>query len=67
MAGLNGAGAAGAFFATVWAGEVTLLPALNVAPPLTQWGVEEIAIDALHHAIYAAVTSVAFELIESNS
>jgi hypothetical protein len=28
-----------------------MLPALDVAPPITQWGSEEIAIDAWHHLV----------------
>jgi hypothetical protein len=41
------------------------LPALEVAPPAVFWPKEEIAIDAFHHAVYAAATGLAYELIES--
>ena len=44
------------------AAQVTL-PALDVAPPAVFWPKEEIAIDAFHHAVYATVTGVAYELI----
>jgi hypothetical protein len=40
------------------------LPALEVAPPAVFWAKEEIAIDAFHHAVYAAATGLAYELIE---
>ena len=41
-----------------------MLPVLDVAPPLTEWGAQEVAIDAFHHLVYAAATSVAFSLLD---
>jgi hypothetical protein len=41
------------------------LPALEIAPPSPFWPKEEIAIDAFHHAVYAAATGAAYELIDS--
>jgi hypothetical protein len=40
-----------------------MLPVLDVAPPLTEWGAQEVAIDAFHHLVYAA-TSVAYSLLD---
>ena len=37
-----------------------MLPALDVAPPLTEWGAQEVAIDAFHHIVYAIATGVAY-------
>jgi hypothetical protein len=45
------------------AAQVTL-PALEIAPPAIFWPKEEIAIDAFHHAVYAAATGLAYQLIE---
>jgi len=39
------------------------LPALDVAPPFVFWGRKEVAIDLLHHAVYAVATGVAYELV----
>lgn len=64
LAGLDGPSAGAAFFAAVWGGEVISLPALGVAPPLTQWGPEGIGIDAIHHLAYALGTSFAYEVID---
>jgi hypothetical protein len=47
------------------AAQVTL-PALEIAPPSVFWPKEEIAIDAFHHAVYAAATGLAYELIAAN-
>ena len=41
-----------------------MLPTLSVTPPLTEWGVKEVAIDALHHLVYAGATSVAYSLLD---
>ena len=41
-----------------------VLPALDVTPPLTEWGTEEIAIDALHHLVYATATGMAYSLLD---
>jgi hypothetical protein len=41
-----------------------MLPALEVAPPLTEWGAKEIAVDALHHLVYAAATGAAYSLLD---
>ena len=47
----------------VWGSAQVTLPALEIAPPSLFWGAREVAIDALHHAIYAAATGAAHELI----
>ena len=59
--GLRGTPAAALFFTAVWGTELSMLPALGVAPPVTEWGRDEIAIDAGHHVVYAAVVSLAYE------
>lgn len=41
-----------------------MLPALKVAPPLTEWGAKEISVDALHHVVYATATGVAYSLLD---
>ena len=63
-AGLSGPAAAAAHFGAVWGSEQVMLPALDVTPPLTEWGMEEIAIDALHHLVYATATGMAYSLLD---
>ena len=53
-----------AHFAAIWGSDLVSLPALDVAPPVTMWGKEEVAIDLFHHAVYAAATAVAYELLD---
>jgi hypothetical protein len=63
-AGLTGARAAAAHFGAVWGTEQIMLPALGVAPPLWEWGAEEVAIDTFHHLVYASATSLAYTLLD---
>ena len=67
LLGANGRGPAAATAAhlvALWGSEQAMLPALSVAPPITFWGREEIAIDGFHHAVYALATAAAYELLE---
>ena len=63
-AGLRPATATLAHGAAVWGNEQVMLPALDVAPPVYVWPRAEIAIDAFHHAVYAAATGVAYGLLD---
>ncbi|MGB9376368.1 MAG: hypothetical protein WCB04_02535 [Mycobacteriales bacterium] len=65
--GLRGVGATGVHLGLLWGSEIVLLPALDVAPPITDWEPEEVAIDALHHVVYAVVTAMTFELLDRRS
>lgn len=61
--GLDGLAANSAFFATVWAAELFMLPYLRVAPPATKESPETIAKDALYHLIYAFSAGLVFDTI----
>ncbi len=63
-AGLSPKAATLAHGAAVYGAEQVTLPALDIAPPAIFWSKREIAIDALHHAVYAAATGLAYRLIE---
>jgi hypothetical protein len=62
--GGRGAEAAVTHFALVWGTEQVMLPSLDVAPPPWKWGAQELAMDGLHHAVYAGATGLAYELID---
>jgi len=66
-AGLSGPAATAAHLGAVWGSEQVVLPALRVTPPLTEWGAKEVAIDALHHLVYAGATGVAYSLLDRSS
>jgi hypothetical protein len=44
----------------LWGSEQVTLPALEVTPPVIFWKPEEVAIDALHHAVYALATGLTY-------
>jgi hypothetical protein len=49
--------------AAIYGAAQVTLPALEIAPPAIFWPKREVAIDAWHHAVYAAATGVAYELL----
>ena len=61
--GMSPVAATGAHFSAVWGSEQVMLPALEVAPPVTMWGKEEIAIDGFHHLVYVTATGISYELL----
>lgn len=63
--GMSPKAATAAHGAAIYGAAQVTLPALEVAPPSIFWGPEEIAIDAFHHAVYAAATGVAYELLSN--
>lgn len=66
--GIRGPAAAALFLAIVWTTELATLPALDIGvPPVSRWSVEEIAIDGLHHVVYATTTSAVCDLLDENA
>jgi hypothetical protein len=61
--GMTPKAATAAHGAAIYGAAQVTLPALDIAPPSIFWPKEEVAIDAFHHAVYAAATGVAYELI----
>ncbi len=59
--GLPPAVATAGHFATVWGSSLLMLPLLDLAPPVSAQAKEEVAIDALHHVVYAVGTAAAYE------
>jgi hypothetical protein len=53
-----------AHFTALWGSALYSLPKYEVAPPVTEWAAEDVAIDILHHLVYVAATAAAFELLE---
>ena len=61
--GMRPAKATAAHGAAVWGSAAVTLPALDVAPPFVFWGRKEVAIDLLHHPVYAVAPGLADELV----
>jgi hypothetical protein len=63
-AGMSPRAATAAHGAAIYGAAQVTLPALEIAPPVVFWAKEEIAIDAFHHAVYAAATGFAYRLVD---
>lgn len=63
FAGLKGWKATAVHFAAIWGTEMVMLPALDIAPPVTEEDAKTISIDGLHHAVYAVAAGLAFDAI----
>jgi hypothetical protein len=63
--GLRGPVASIVHFALVWPAALVLLPSLRVAPPPTEWGGTELAIDATHHVVYAGAVGATYEALDA--
>jgi hypothetical protein len=66
-AGVSPSASTAAHFGAIWGGAAVMLPALGVAPPITTWGKQEIAIDAWHHLVYVTAVAVSYELLDRGS
>lgn len=62
--GLSPRAATVAHGAAVYGAAQVTLPALEIAPPAIFWPKQEIAIDAFHHAVYAAAAGGAYALLD---
>ncbi len=63
--GLSPTAATAVHFAAVSGAAMLMLPGLKVAPPVREWGAGEIAVETLHHLIYALATGAAYEKISA--
>jgi hypothetical protein len=63
--GLGPTAATLAHFFLVWSAAGIMLPALGLAPPPTKQPPSEIGMSALHHLLYAGVTTVVYEYLDS--
>ncbi len=50
-------------FALVSGSAMVMLPGLKVALPVKEWGAGEIAVNTLHHLVYALATGAAYDKI----
>lgn len=56
--GTDGIAGTAAHFGAVWGTELSLLPAMDVMEPVTEWQPKAIATDALLHATYAVAVGL---------
>ena len=67
LTGLKGWPATLAHFAAIWGTSMIMLPAFNAAPPVTEEDPKSIAIDGLHHAVYAIAAGITYDALDAGS
>lgn len=67
LAGLKGVPATLIHFGAIWATELVMLPKYDVAPPVNEQEPKSVAIDALHHAVYAVAAGLAYDALDAGS
>lgn len=67
VAGVRGRAAPAAFFAIAWSPDLLFVPTAGAAPPPWRWGSIELAISAVHHAVYAAAGEGAYRALTNGA
>jgi hypothetical protein len=63
QAGVRGMPATLAHAVALQGAAMWMMPALKVAPPVKEWGTEEIVVEGIHHLVYAAATGWTYEAL----
>lgn len=61
LAGIHGPLADLFQFGAVWGAAQVMLPAVAGTPPITEWSPKVIAIDVMHHAVYACAVGLTYD------
>ena len=64
IAGVQGIPATLTHYAAIWGTEMIMLPSIDVAPPVKEWGAASIAKDGLHHLVYAVAAGLVYDAID---
>lgn len=67
LTGLRGVAATAVHFASIWTTALVMLPSFKASPPVTEQEPQAIAIDALHHAVYATAAGLVYDVLDSGS
>jgi hypothetical protein len=65
LTGLKGLPATLVHFAAVWGTALVMLPKHNAAKPINEQEPKEIAIDVLHHSIYAITAGLVYDALDA--
>ncbi|WP_199269774.1 hypothetical protein [Mucilaginibacter lacusdianchii] len=65
LTGLKGLPATLVHFGAIWGTALVMLPKYDAAPPVTEEPPKTIAIDALHHAVYALAAGLVYDALDA--
>lgn len=64
LAGVKGTIATAIHYGTLWGTEAVMLPALDVAEPITKWSKKAIATDSIEQLVYAVAAGLVYDAIK---
>lgn len=64
LADIRGVRASVIHFGAIWGAAQIMLPANNAAKPITEWSGKQIAVDLLHHAVYAFAAGAVYDAMK---
>jgi hypothetical protein len=67
LTGLKGLPAIAAHFAAIWGTAIVMLPAYKAGPKISEQDPRTIAVDAMHHAVYALAAGLAYDALDTRS
>jgi hypothetical protein len=67
LTGLKGLPATLLHFGAVWGTAIIMLPKHNAAKPINQQEPKDIAIDVLHHSVYAITAGLVYDALDAGS
>jgi len=67
LTGLRGLPAVAVHFAAVWGTSMVMLPKFKAAPPVTDQDPKAVAIDGLHHMVYALAAGFTYDALDTST
>ncbi|WP_276496453.1 hypothetical protein [Pontibacter litorisediminis] len=67
LAGVKGWPATATHFGAIWSTALVMLPAANASEPITEWSPKQIALDVLHHSVYAIAAGLLYDYIDQDT
>ncbi|MBS7565230.1 hypothetical protein KHS38_12525 [Mucilaginibacter sp. Bleaf8] len=67
LTGLKGLPASLLHFGAIWGTALVMLPKYDAAPPVTEEPPKTVAIDALHHAVYALAAGLVYDALDAGN
>lgn len=64
LTGLKGIAASIVHYAAIHASAIVMETKLGIAPPISEWEPKTIAIDAMHHSVYAIAAGLVYDAID---
>lgn len=64
LAGVTGVTATLLHWSAVWGTAMIMLPSMDEAPPISEWGTGEIVKSGFHHIVYAVAAGLVYDAID---